>query len=426
MSGASVAFRLARRGGRATLYQLPQLDEVAWRFDAGPAPIDRLVGFAADDDLVYGITTGRALVALDLTSGRTRVLDTAVAVATLGPQGTPFFVRASGAVGRVDRRTVSLLPESLPEPPTDLWVGARSRILARLPADTGQRLVAFSGGQPAVWRTLPRGRVAVAAWGDAVAIGTDSGVAWLDPASLEVAAFSRLPDTVAQVTFSPSAHRLYALLRRGDLIQFDRFDRTVLERMELGGPASDARTDPLGRYLLVRPAAGDSVWIVDVTSWTLLGPVAARWEPDLPTVAPNGTVLVRRETSVVAFDPLRLRAMGEATDRAGDRWLVARWDPRRPALELARETTTQAAEPTGDQIVYIQISSTSNESWAHDAAQNLRRAGMNAQVLPPEAVGDPYRVVLGPFSSRDAAEAIRSRLQMPSWILVRDTTRQTP
>jgi cell division septation protein DedD len=85
---------------------------------------------------------------------------------------------------------------------------------------------------------------------------------------------------------------------------------------------------------------------------------------------------------------------------------------------MAGEAETQQAS----QIIYVQVSSTSNPEWATDLAANLRRAGMQASVLPPETDDEPYRVVLGPYPSREEAEATRRRLNMPSWIFTQDTS----
>ena len=74
------------------------------------------------------------------------------------------------------------------------------------------------------------------------------------------------------------------------------------------------------------------------------------------------------------------------------------------------------------QLIYVQVSSTSNPDWATDLAANLDRAGMQASVLPPESADEPYRVVLGPYATREEAEATRRRLNMPSWIFTQDTS----
>jgi cell division protein FtsN len=49
-------------------------------------------------------------------------------------------------------------------------------------------------------------------------------------------------------------------------------------------------------------------------------------------------------------------------------------------------------------------------------AQQLSRAGLAARVLPPTGLDDGFRVVLGPYESRDEAEAIGRKLGRPFFI----------
>lgn len=426
--GASVAFRFPQRGGNRTiLYRLPDLDEVAWRFESGPAAIARTVGFASDEDLVYALTVDRQLVALDLTSGRARVIDTSVAIAQIGPEGGTFTVRGDGSIARINRRAVSVLADSFSAPPERLWVGVRSRLVAVVTADSGRRLEAVFGGQPRVRQSIPAGPVAVDDWGDLAAVGTDSGLVVVDPSGQAARRFQPIAGGVRLVGFSPSAHRIYAVTATDSLLELDRFELTTVSALALPGAAGALRMDPMGRYLLIRPAAGDSIWLADAAEWRLTATLPSGWDADVPQVAPDGTILLRRRNRVATFDADSLRTLGETNDPNHDHWLLAAWDPRRPALEVARDTSrTVEEEPVAGQLIYVQVASTSNEAWAADAARNLRRAGMNALVLPPDGPAEPYRVVLGPYPNREAAEEIRSRLQMPSWILLRDTTQHVP
>ena len=61
-------------------------------------------------------------------------------------------------------------------------------------------------------------------------------------------------------------------------------------RIELPGRARDLRIDPFGRYLLVRPRTGDSVWVASVGTDRVLGTLRTRWRGDVPFVAPCSRV----------------------------------------------------------------------------------------------------------------------------------------
>jgi cell division septation protein DedD len=76
--------------------------------------------------------------------------------------------------------------------------------------------------------------------------------------------------------------------------------------------------------------------------------------------------------------------------------------------------------PAPGQEIFVQVSSTSNAQWAEGLASDLRQAGMRATVLPPATADEMYRVVLGPYATREEAETTGRKLGMPYWIFQRD------
>lgn len=423
---ASVVFRFpgGPRQRDATLYRLPNLNQVAWRFEAEENPVARTVGFAGDDDLAFTLTSAAELVALDLTSGRARVVDTAVVLATIGPTGTPYVVHADSSVATIRQRSVNDWSTRFEGMPSAIWGAARNRLIALVPDTAGRSLQLLADGQAPVSQRLPAGVVAVSRWGDIAAVATDSGLVTLDPAGAGATRFAPLSDAARLVAFSPSAHRIFVADATGRLLTVERFSLTVLDSLFLEGPASALRTDPTGRVLLVQPQLEEAIWVVDAVDWELTGSLEGEWDEQLPTVGPDGTLLLRRGLRIVALSPDSLRQTGTVLDEQGDHWLALAWDPRRPVLEFAESGASQ--EPASDQLIYVQVSATHNEDWARDLAVNLGRAGMPASVLPPADFLEPYRVVLGPYASREEADDTRRSLDMPSWILTLDTARTTP
>lgn len=423
---ASVVFRFpgGERRRNATLYRLPDLDQVAWRFEAEDNPVARTVGFASDDDLAFTLTSAAELVALNLTSGRARVVDTSVALATIGPTGTPYVVRTDSSVATIRQRSANDWSTRFEGLPSAVWGAARNRLVGLVPDEEGRSLQLLADGQAPVSQRLPAGTVAVSRWGDVAAVATDSGLVTLDPTTSASPRFLPLADPARVVTFSPSAHRVFVADATGRLVTVERFSLTVLDSLFLAGPASALRTDPTGRLLLVQSQFDDAIWVVDAVSWELVGSVDGEWDEQLPVVAPDGTILLRRGVRIVALSPATLEQTGTVLDDQNDHWLPLAWDPRRPVLELAASGRTE--EPASDQLVYVQVSATHNEDWARDLAANLGRAGMPASVLPPADFLEPYRVVLGPYRSREEADDTRRTLDMPSWILTLDTARTTP
>jgi cell division protein FtsN len=62
------------------------------------------------------------------------------------------------------------------------------------------------------------------------------------------------------------------------------------------------------------------------------------------------------------------------------------------------------------------VSSSQNPDWAEDLARQLREVGLVASVLKPRREGDGYRVVLGPYDSRETAESEGRKLGRPFFI----------
>jgi cell division septation protein DedD len=114
-------------------------------------------------------------------------------------------------------------------------------------------------------------------------------------------------------------------------------------------------------------------------------------------------------------------AVGRIADGAADLWLPLAWTPE--AMETAAagpDTSAAAADSTAPAAartaVYLQVSSSQNPAWARDLAGQLRDAGLPASVLEPTGPDEGYRVVLGPYASREEAESAGRKLGRPFFI----------
>ena len=269
---------------------------------------------------------------------------------------------------------------------------------------------------------VPPGTLTVSPWGDLAVVAVDSGIVILDPADAELTRFRPLTARPDAVAFSPSEYEIYVALPSDTILALDRYSRSLkdADQIALPGRARALRMDPLGRVLSVRPATGDSTWLVDLATHEVVGAVPGSWREDLPTVAPDGTVLTAEGPDVVAYSADSLTREGQVAGGAKDRWLTAAWDPRRPALQLAADSSAATTSTASGTEIYVQVSSTSNEAWAQGSAHDLRAAGLRASVLPPSPGEDFYRVVLGPYPTREAADAIGRKLGRPYWIFTRE------
>ncbi|HEV8263996.1 MAG TPA: SPOR domain-containing protein [Gemmatimonadales bacterium] len=412
-----MAIRLAAKGGVPQLYRLPKLTEAVGLMRGRLPPVDRVIGLDPESEFLFVTTAKQELLALDLGSGRVDTVATGIAQAALGPDGTLYAVDGKRRVISLSRRTRFTWPQPLAGVPRDLFGSTDQRLVAVIPQDPPRLLTAAADQPPAVRQVSAGGDVAATRWGDLVAIASDSGVALYDPLGRREPAFVRLPDQPRALAFSPSGHRIYVARRSAlGLAVLDRYERKELDGVALPGPAAALRVDPLGRWLLARPVLDDSAWIVDLPIKRHTGGVATSWQTDLPAVSPDGVLLLRRGDAVVAMRPDSLTETGRVERGAADLWVLSTWLPRgvAPASQAALAADSGVAGAEGP--LYVQVSTSRNPDWSGRLAQDLARAGLAARVLPPQSADDGYRVVLGPYATREQAEAIGRKLGRPFWI----------
>jgi hypothetical protein len=193
----------------------------------------------------------------------------------------------------------------------------------------------------------------------------------------------------------------------------------------LPGSAGALRADPFGRWLMVHPPGADSLWLVDLARNRYVAGFAADWAADLPTITNQQTLLVKIGPDVVAYDLGKkdFPEMGRVAGGARDVWLPLAWTPETgtaTALPGAPADSAAAEEPesggSGGPRVYLQVSSSQNRTWSAELARQLEQQGLPARVLDPRPGEDGFRVVLGPYPTREAAESTGRRLGRPYFI----------
>lgn len=411
-----VAIRLPAKGGVPQLYKLPRLTAVEGVLKGRLPPVERVVGLDPESEFLFVTTAKLELLALDLGSGRVDTVAVSVRQAALGPDGTLYAVDSLRHVISLSRRTRFAWPQALTALPRDLFGSTDQHLVGVIPQD---KLLVAAADQPATIRPISAGGdVAVTRWGDLVAVASDSGVTFYDPLGRRDPALVKLADAPRALAFSPSGHRIYVARRRvPGLAVVDRYERKELDGVALPGPVAALRLDPLGRWLLARPVVGDSAWIVDLPIKRHTGIVPTQWQADLPAVSPDGMLIYRRGKDVVSARPDSLNDVGKVTNGAGDTWVLTTWLPRGVAASpVAAAADSAGARGGAEGPLYVQVSTSQNPEWSGHLADDLSRAGMAARVLPPQHPDDGYRVVLGPYTTREQAEAIGRRLGRPFWI----------
>jgi cell division protein FtsN len=137
---------------------------------------------------------------------------------------------------------------------------------------------------------------------------------------------------------------------------------------------------------------------------------------------------VREGADVVAYDlfDAEFAVSGRIKGGAADLWQVLDWAPRAEGPTTAEPDSAvnaQAAPTTGRTTVYVQLSSSQNPAWADELASKLKSQGLPASVIRPSRPDEFYRVVLGPFPSREAADSAGTRLGQPYFLYLPEDRR---
>lgn len=433
LAGPSTLLRLPRGGGPAVAYAPEDLRTADWASAGRLAPLRQPLGADLDERLVFALDADDNLVALDLETRavRSNVL-AGVAAATLAGDGSLYAVAADGEVTHLLRRMPTRLRATLPGPPAQLFGALNDRLVAVTTGDDPAVLVVGHETETEP-HPVPAGPAAATLWGDLLAIATDTGVAIYDSQRAEPRPGIEVSGGARAVAFSPSGHRIYVARGRPDLLVFDRFSRQEVARIALEAPAERLRPDASGRWIMVRPEGLDSIDVIDATADRVVARIGGSWAGDLPLVAGAATLVVRQGPDVESWDlsqasPTRTgRLEGAATDF----WTLLAWVPPARAAELA-----VAAESAGvvqdsaiafgvppvptleePRRVFLQVSSSQNAGWARELARQLSAGGFPALVRDPDTPDQGYRVLLGPYPSREAAEEAGRRLGRPYFVL---------
>jgi len=419
----SSLLRLPSGGGVAQLYHLPRLDPWDWKTSGSLPPIRRPLGTDLDLGMVYAVGAKNEVVAIDLQTARPlpQPLATAREV-TEGPDGTLYTVDDSLRVVQYVRRTPTRFPTRLGARPLALY-GARGPAVLAVSGGAAPVLTVLRTDDQPAHIPLPAGDAAATLWGDLVAVAADSAVVLVDPDVPDQPMSVRISGHAREVTFSPSGHQFYVVRREEPVLVYNRFTRERVGALKLPGPAGSLRTDPYGRWLLVHPASGDSLWLVDVATDRYVASFPAEWASDLPTVTNQQTLLVKSGADVVAYDLTKSNfpESGRVAGGAHDSWLPLAWTPETGTAVAASEAaadTTPAPDSAAEAApkVYVQVSSSQNKAWSAELARQLSQQGLPASVLDPRAGEEGFRVVLGPYPTRAAAESTGHSLGRPYFI----------
>jgi cell division septation protein DedD len=461
-----IVLRVSQEGGLVTALAYPGLDSVVWRSSYRVPPLVRALGYDPEDGYLTAVDTAGRPVRLDLRLGAVAIPGAAGGQRHASADGgTVFAINADGEVARYtpvgDRWSVAASAEGL----VPLRDG--SLILAQRGDDDRVRLRRVRPPDTVVVDSLvlevdaDRGTVRGVALGDRVFLSAGSHLLSLRTREFMQDVDVNVGGAIQSFVPSPSGDRVFVITDgREDVTVVDRFSGKVDSRIALPGTPRDLRVDPLGRALLVRGDA-DVVWVVDVGTATLVGAVRSSWRGDLPLVLPDGAIALVHGDTVALTSSIDLGLVRSVPDGAKDFWYAMRWNGFRPRasgidepvrFRASGENARSAGAPTlrasagsdsadsaaatdstapvardsaaGTVAVAsrsasftVQLAAVLSESLAQQAATGITVDGRAPRITTSVRDGRTlYRVVLGPYPSRDEAERVGKATGRTYWV----------
>ncbi len=452
-----IAVRIPLKGGTARAYIFPRLDSAAWSAESAPA-VDRVLGFDPEGGALAFVDDKGFPRRLDLRASEVRFASREKLTAITSMNGVEIYgVNAKGDVVRLTPSgDWTFKPPSparwvFPQPNGSAVVAgnAGSRTTLWLIRPTDDRVVE-TASLPAVSRGV---RTQI---GDRLYFTVDSGLVGVKTRDLAPLKHVLLNDHVASIVPTPSGDRLYVALRgSGTLTVVDRYSEAVQGTVRLPGDASELRMDPLGQGILVRPAGGgDSAWVVGVGSGRVEGTLRTTWRDDLPAYAPGSSIAAVRGNDVTILNAISLQDMQTIRGGAADFWYFLAWNGFRPrAADLDRPVTfgsgdsatlSDSSAPSGlDSVPALPIRdaaptmivpppSMTNSApsgyllsfaavltpqKAAEVASSITIDGAHPRVAAAQSGSTMiYRVVLGPYPTREEAERVGRDSRRQYWV----------
>ncbi|HYW32753.1 MAG TPA: SPOR domain-containing protein [Gemmatimonas sp.] len=475
-----IVLRVPRAGGVVSAYAYPSLDSALWRSSGRVPALDRVIAFGVEDGYLAAVDTGGAPVRIDLRLGTvSSSCSTGLRSVTSADGADVYALTAAGEITRFTPSGGSWkFAPSLPanalfaqDDGSVIVAGAQGgRVLVWRVRPPGQGVsdslsfIVSSDGMTDLAATVSRTGGAV---GDRVFFGANKSVLAVRSRDMGRALDVAVGGPVVAIAATPSGDRLYvALADEPALSIVDRFEEDVSGTVSLPTAVRELRMDPLGRVLLAR-GAGDTVYVISVATDAVVGTVRSEWRGDLPLVLPDGAIALARDRDVVLADPRTLADGRQVVGGARDIWHVLRWNgfrPRAAGLDrpvefrrgTLRDTTTvvdttatvdsgagtlpspvtspgtspvaspvtppartprAASRSARDSAFTVSFAALLDERDARDLANRIRVDGQRARVTTSERAGRTlYRVVLGPYPTRDQAERVGRTAGQSYWI----------
>lgn len=446
--------RVPRAGGTGRVTVYPNLDSAVWVVDEVPS-LARILAFDHQLGTIAFVDAKGLPGRLDLRETDVRTASRAKLTSLSSANGTDIFgVTAKGAVTRLN----PVAPDWNFEPP----VPARG-VFAQ---PNGDLIVAANkGAQTILWKLRPptetvddstvlplSGRGVSTQVGDRVYFTVDSGLVGVKARDLSPVGAVKFASPVTALAPTPSGDRLYVATSEREIAVVDRYSEQITARIPVPTAPSELRMDALGRYLIARYPASDSVWVIAIGTNKLIGALATEWETDLPALTPDGNIALLGAKDVTFVNPQTLELKKTVANGAKDFWYFFAWDGFRPRargiddpVTFATDSTFEdslsraAQPPLGDTSARPVVTGTDpatpgarkpasesysvsfaallSEEKARELSKTITVGGVQAHVVATNTAGSPiYRVIMGPYPTREEAEKVGRAAGRDYWV----------
>ncbi len=473
LSGATngpdaVLVRIPSLGGTARAYRWLR-DTMLWSSTQRVPPVNRVLAFDdAQGSVAYADSRG-VPGRLDLRVGNASAAATTALTSLTSSDGWAIY-------GITPKREVSRLtpsgtwtfnPET--EPRGLLPLNDGSLVLL---SDAGNRhsLRRLHPPEPRVTEatSVPHSELMVRTdLGDRLYFIGDSGLAGVRTRDFTRTKTVWLPGTAVDAVATPSGDRIYVALKgKKSIVIVDRFTEQIDGSIDIPGTVSALRMDPDGRYLLAKSTGSDSVRIIAVGTARAIGAVRTQWRADLPLAGPDGGLALLQDNDVVIVDAESHKEKARFLAGVTDLWTLIRWNgfrpraagldqpvrfdsdsdstdvanaaadrarpaespapaiiapiPSRPAAEPAPRPAEPAKVITGAPkhgTFTLSFAALLSEDRAKTLAATILVDGHAARVVPGVSDKTPvYRVIYGPFDTKEDAERAGKRTGLPYWV----------
>ncbi len=470
-----LVLRFPRSGGVARAFAYPRLDSVVWSA-AGKAPaLARLLGFDEGAGSVLAEDAKGGIVRIDLRRGDvTRDPASKLSDFVSADGAAAYGVGADGSVTRLTPagnwtfKPPSPAHDVVPQP------GGTLLVLANRGEGTMVWLIRPPEDRIVDSVLLPRVTKSIRTpAGDRVYFPVDSGLVGVRGRDLQIVPSLKLPSKPRAVVTSPSGDRIYVAADSGnEVLVVDRYSGNITTRVALPSAAVALRMDPTGRFVLAKASAGDTAYVISVSTDRMVSEAPTQWREDLPAIAPNGWLALLRGKDVVLADAESLAPRKAVAGGAADDWMFVTWNGFRPraasldqpvtfesndpvqrdtsenpfvgaapsardtlAGDSAKKATPVADAPAGAATPAAPVHGASVDSAPKQGGFTVQFAALRAQDAAADVLKDLhvsgaaprlvattrdgvtiYRVVIGPFATREEAERVAHTSGKSYWV----------